>query len=271
MVIGHEIVGSGPNKVLVLHGWFGDHTIWSEAASYFDRERFCYALPDYRGYGRSKAMAGEHTMREIADDALALADHLGWDRFSVVGHSMGGMAAQRIAVDVPERVQSLVCITPVPASGVPMPPEIAAVFARVATDDDAARNIISGSLGRRLSPTVTEHILEFTRRTTTSAAMTGYGLAFTQTDFSAEARHLKTPMLVLVGEHDGGVSPDFVASTFPTLYRHAQFETLMNSGHYPMLEVAPWLVTLIEGFIAEQLAPRHPSHPSPRAADARTT
>lgn len=268
MVIGHEVIGSGPIKVLLLHGWFGDHTIWSQAATWFDRERFCYALPDYRGYGASKAVAGAHTIREIAADALALADHLGWQRFSIVGHSMGGMAAQRVAVDAPERVLSLVGVTPVPASGVPMPPEVAAVFARVATDDTAARNVIAGSLGRRLSPALTEHILAFTRRTATSAAMAGYGLAFTQTDFSAEARHLKTPMLVLVGEHDGGVSPDFVASSFPVLYPHAQIETLMNSGHYPMLEVAPWLVTLIEGYVAEQHAARGAAAPG-RAAGAR--
>ena len=44
---------------------------------------------DLRGYGGRKEVAGEFTMDEAAADAIALADELGWDRFSVVGHSMG--------------------------------------------------------------------------------------------------------------------------------------------------------------------------------------
>jgi pimeloyl-ACP methyl ester carboxylesterase len=44
----------------------------------------------------------------MADDVLALADDLGWDRFAVVGHSMGGAVAQLIALDRPERLTGLV-------------------------------------------------------------------------------------------------------------------------------------------------------------------
>ena len=51
---------------------------------------------DYRGYGGMRDAPGSFTIDEIAADALALADHLGFARFSLVGHSMGGMAVQRV-------------------------------------------------------------------------------------------------------------------------------------------------------------------------------
>jgi 3-oxoadipate enol-lactonase len=69
---------------------------------------------DQRGLGRTEIPPGPYTMADYAADALALADHVGWATFALVGVSFGGMVAQEVAVTAPERIErlALVCTSP---------------------------------------------------------------------------------------------------------------------------------------------------------------
>ncbi len=164
-MIAYERVGDGPSHVVVLHGWFGDHGIWKAVYPLLDTGRFSYVFVDYRGYGASRDLAGPHTMAQISADVRELTAHLGWTQYAVVGHSMGGMAAQRLAIDAPDAVSAVIGVTPVPASGVPLPPEVLALFESAARDDAAAAGVVEGSLGQRLTPALTRWILAMKRET----------------------------------------------------------------------------------------------------------
>ena len=65
---------------------------------------------EHRGLGRSRATDPAHppSMADFAADALALATHVGWDRFACLGISFGGMVAQHVALDGGGRVERLV-------------------------------------------------------------------------------------------------------------------------------------------------------------------
>lgn len=66
---------------------------------------------DHRGLGESEDLdEAQPTMATYAADALALADVLGWQRFSVFGVSFGGMVAQHLAALAPERVDRLLLV-----------------------------------------------------------------------------------------------------------------------------------------------------------------
>jgi pimeloyl-ACP methyl ester carboxylesterase len=250
-MIACERIGTGAHRVVVLHGWFGDHAIWKPTYDLLDTDRFTYGFVDYRGYGASRQLPGPYTMAQISADVRELASSLGWDRYSVVGHSMGGMAAQRVAIDAGAQVRAVVGVTPVPGSGVPLPPEVMAVFEGAARDDAKAAMVVETSLGQRLTPALTRHILRGKRETVDPEVFAQYLVAFTKTDFSAEASRLACPIQVLIGQHDNGVSEAFVRDTFPKLYPHAVLEVLPNAGHYPMVETPAHLVTVMEKFLAE--------------------
>lgn len=71
------------------------------------RGRFTLIAPDNRGIGDSEATDGRLSVEAMAEDALAIMDAEGIDRFAVVGHSMGGLIAQAVALQAPSRVASL--------------------------------------------------------------------------------------------------------------------------------------------------------------------
>ncbi len=95
--------------VLFLHG-YSDH--WRSAAPFlpFLPPSLRVIAPDQRGHGGSDRPARRYDPAALAADAAELLDALGIERATVVGHSMGSLAAQRLAVQRPERVARLMLV-----------------------------------------------------------------------------------------------------------------------------------------------------------------
>ncbi|ANZ14283.1 Alpha/beta hydrolase family [Streptomyces noursei ATCC 11455] len=89
-VLPHTLHGGDPHKVIGVHGRFAGRSAFGPIVPDLDRDAFQYALVDLRGYGAAKGRPGVYATAEGAVDVLAPADRLGWDRFSVISHSMGG-------------------------------------------------------------------------------------------------------------------------------------------------------------------------------------
>ena len=245
----HTIIGTGPLKVIVLPGWFGDATALAPMECALSRNEFTYVVMDYRGYGGMKRAKGDYTMDEIAMDTLALADSLGFSTFALVGHSMGGKAIQRVLTLQPERVRKLVAITPVPASAVPFDENGWALFAGAADKRENRYAIIDYTTGGGRSPAwihaMVDHSLEHSSRD----AFAAYLQAWAKEDFSELVHGFTQPVQVIVGESDPALDATLMQSTFLKWYPNATLETIRNAGHYPMNETPVALATTIERFL----------------------
>ncbi|MEU8230667.1 alpha/beta hydrolase [Actinoplanes sp. NPDC048967] len=245
-------VGSGPVHVLALHGWFGSARGWGGLPGLIDGSRFTYAFPDLRGYGERRDVPGAYTIAEAAADMLAVADELGWDRFSLVGHSMGGIVAQRVLADAPDPVERLVGISPVPASGVPFDEQGWALFSGAAETPANRRAIIDLTTGNRLAGSWLDRMVRASLDGSDAQAFAAYLPAWARTDFSAEIAGNPVPVLVIAGEHDPALGEAAMRGTWLAHYPNARLEVLANAGHYAMDETPVRLVTLLDAFLSAE-------------------
>lgn len=250
MANSHVRTGTGDHGVIALHGWFGSAKGWGPLPDNLDGDRFSYAFMDLRGYGDSRDVAGDHTMEEVARDAVALADELGWDSFSVLGHSMSGKAAQRVLVEAPGRVRKLVVVNSVPANAFPWDDDSWGLFAGAAENRDNRYAIIDFTTGNRLTPTFVNRVTQHSLDNSTVEAFGGYLEPWGKGDFSDEINGNQTPVKVIVGEHDPALSAALMEQTLMRWYPNAELEVLPNAGHYPMHETPVALATTIEEFLS---------------------
>lgn len=251
--LGRVTVGDGPERVIVLHDWMGDHRNYDAMRPTLDQRTFTYAFVDVRGYGLSRHLTGCYDVHEASADVLALAEHLGWTRFHLIGHSMTSLVAQEVAARAPQQVVSLVLLAPVPPTGMGAPQEAITFLEQIAIDEAARRASLAGQFGDRYAPGWFEFKMQRWAESSRPEASRGYVRMFaTQAVSQAPPRDL--PVLAVVGEHD---REPFVAQTVQrslgAAYEQLEVIVCPTAGHYPMQETPVLLATHIDRFLR-----RHP-------------
>ncbi len=103
--LAYSVRGEGP-PVLLIQGVGVCGSGWLPQVEALEGDYRCLTF-DNRGMGESQPLGSALTVEQMADDALALMDAQGWKSAHIVGHSLGGLIAQDIALRARDRVQSL--------------------------------------------------------------------------------------------------------------------------------------------------------------------
>ncbi|MDH4335616.1 MAG: alpha/beta hydrolase, partial [Chloroflexota bacterium] len=100
--------GSGP-AILLAHGMWCDAGMFDRLAEDLARDHRVL-VPDLRGHGRSAVPAKQWNLSEVADDLATLLDQLKVERATLLGFSMGGMAAVDFALRYGHRLDGLALV-----------------------------------------------------------------------------------------------------------------------------------------------------------------
>jgi pimeloyl-ACP methyl ester carboxylesterase len=246
-------VGSGAHHVLAIHGWFGSARGWGSLPEWIDGSVYTYAFIDLRGYGDRRDTPGEFTIDEAAADVLAAAGDLGWDRFSLVGHSMGAKIAHRVLLWAPDRIRALVGLNSVPAGAVPFDEAGWALFSGAPADPSNRAAIIDFTTGNKLTKTFINRIVQGSLDNSSEQAFAAYLQAWARSDFSAEAKvDPDTPVKLIVGVNDPAMSADVMEHTWRVTFPNSELTILPDAGHYPMFESPVSLASSIEEFLGRE-------------------
>ncbi|MBT5775430.1 MAG: alpha/beta hydrolase [Dehalococcoidia bacterium] len=112
----HDEVGSG-EPVLLHHGYTSSHDVFLNEIAPRLADRYRCIVMDARGAGESEHPADGYTIEQYALDVIGMADALGLDRFTFVGHSMGGGIGMQLGLEHADRLNKLVLVAPIPSGG----------------------------------------------------------------------------------------------------------------------------------------------------------
>ena len=266
-------VGRGPH-LLCLAGGPGRASAYLEDLGGLDQERTLVRL-DARATGHSEVPADPASLRfdRLAQDVEALRAHLGLEQVDVLGHSAGGLVAQAWAAAHPERVRSLVLVTPSDRLQGGSRADVAAIRQGRAEEPwyaDAAE--AQAALDAGAPPSQQQVLVRATRpffygrwdeRTQAHAATAdtqssrraelGFAAGIDGVEVDgvlAALSGLDAPVLVVGGERDaltGAVSVDHVARSFPA----ARAVVLPRAGHFPWVDEPDAFRTTVADFLRQ--------------------
>lgn len=258
--------GVGGRPFLLAHGFTGAK---EDFAAWLDRLAglgWHAVAADNRGHGDSDKPAGEdaYSLEAFADDVLAFADAKGFDTFVLLGHSMGGMFAQLLALKEPSRVEALILMDTHHGPLRTIDPELVALGIRTAQTEgmDVVADVVR-AMGGENDPLATPAHLKLIREHPEREVQSDRNLRVCSPDMYASAlrqmpgqddrldrlSELTMPTLVIVGEQDKPFvrASHRMAETIPG----ARVAVIADAGHSPQLETpAAWWAAL-SGFLAE--------------------
>jgi pimeloyl-ACP methyl ester carboxylesterase len=274
-----DLAASRPNgrTVVLLHGKNFSGAYWAATIKALSDEGYRVVVPDQIGFGKSsKPAAYQFSFQALAANTRALLDALRVEKFALVGHSMGGMLAVRMALMYPERVERLALVNPIGLEDWKLVAPYRTVDENFAQELRATPESIKeyqrvnyfGGEWRPEFDALTEILAGWTRhpeyrRVAWNAALTS-DMIFTQ-PVVYEFERLKSPTLLVIGQRDRTAIgkdrvPKEIAATmgdYPALGRAAarripgaRLVEIAEAGHIPQVESFPKYIRALLDFIA---------------------
>jgi pimeloyl-ACP methyl ester carboxylesterase len=254
----YELLGEG-DPLLMIPGLGSTCRLWDPVAPDL-AQQFSLILPDNRDVGKSAGKRPPHSLSDFASDLVELLDELQVERAHVVGISLGGVIAQSLAVEHPDRIKRLILISTAHRFG-PYLRDISALLGRCLYRMPYALFQRTVELLGTAPKYYDEHIDEVEQKiemvrnnhAPRSAVVTQLRcLAASEVD---EAHyHITAPTLVVCGEYDAMI-PNCYGQRMAQEIPGSEFRVLEGCGHNPVTEMPHVTLPLITEFLNRRTEP----------------
>jgi pimeloyl-ACP methyl ester carboxylesterase len=253
----YEVIGRG-DPLLLVPGLGVTRSVWDpivpELAAHLS-----LILLDNRGAGRSEPVRPAECLRDYVSDLVELMDHLQLERAHVLGLSLGGMIARRLAADHPSRVDRLVLVSCTDRFS----PYLWQVMRLL---DGLARQRSGDAFARAVETLGTSpefydaHARQSEERVREKCRNAGAGLIGQQlaclardTDGGGEVDPVSAPTLVMAGEYDPLI-PACYARAMADRIPGSRFLLVPGAGHNPLQECAELVARDLINFLTRSQA-----------------
>jgi pimeloyl-ACP methyl ester carboxylesterase len=236
--------GDGPLTFLFLHGWAVSGVVWEPVLARWPAGVGRVLVPDLRGSGWSTKPRTGYRLDDDVADVVALIDALALSDVVLVGHSKGGTIAQRVALERPSVLRKLVLLSPVPASGVALPPESVAYFESLCGHRDGSSQLITSMLAMQPNPELLERLVESMASVCMESLIGGFE-AWRSANFADRIGAIKAPTLVIGGAAEQVLSPELLRTQVVEKIPSATLQLLDGAGHYPQIECPDPLTAML--------------------------
>lgn len=209
-------------------------------------------VPDLRGHGRSEALPGPYSPKQMSEDVRGLLDSLSIKAADILGYSEGGAVAQQFARDYPECVKRLILACTFEYNVGTLTEQVEAIFSPL-----LARTVGIKRLGRialRLSggPKLSRELLqEFEDMLPTDPDKIAQAIReMNKFDSRPWLSQITAETLVITGSDDKAV-PLYHSKTLAHDIKNARLKVIEGAGHFLVLTHADEFADQIEGFLSK--------------------
>ena len=255
--------GEGPNVVVFVHGYQASARVWHGVQQALPAQQYRSIAINNRGAGASEAPPNESdfTIQKFAADAFELVSLLKLERFTLVGHSMGGATVAQFAVDHPDRVSGLVLLDPASPNGAAMEPAQLEAFLdqrMVLRREQQARGAGGDGIDARGTDFDPEQLRLLMQDTAAAPErrLRGSMRSMMQLRLADRVKALPMPVLLAAGDRDAIIPLENMLASWAMYPKGTGLYVWHGEGHSPNVDCPRQVAALLQRFIE---SPRKPA------------
>ncbi|WP_315924515.1 alpha/beta hydrolase [Mesorhizobium sp. SP-1A] len=257
--IRYRLEGAGTRRLVCVHGVGSYLEAWDGVIERL-APRFRILRFDLRGHGRSARVKGRYEIGDFMRELLLLADHVGFTRFALAGFSLGGLIAQRAALDHPDRVERLVLLSTVAGRNEAEKERVLNRLSMLQSREPGSH--YDNSVSRWFSQEFQQanpDLMATLRARNAANDPDCYASAYrvlAESDFGDELGEIRCPTLIVTGEEDQGSNPR-MAKLMNERIRGSQLAILPGKRHSILIEAPADVADLMQDFLLSDQVTAH--------------